>query len=227
MNHLEDYFDTLDSLPAELQRNSTLWKEVDGSWFENLDTHDSTLDAFLSTNQEEKNTQDRLSTLRELSQCVGEYSKQDAKKLALAVRLADTVDRHIQRLEYHFLGFQEELAGDKALKETNKEASRDRKDAKKGNSVNARLQQSSTGARHTRKDEDSLDQGVKRQELGIDPNEPTYCYCNQISFGEMIACDNDNCELEWFHYQCVGLKDPPKGAWYCKECQAKMKKQKR
>jgi inhibitor of growth protein 4 len=27
---------------------------------------------------------------------------------------------------------------------------------------------------------------------GIDPNEPTYCICNQVSFGEMIACDNDD-----------------------------------
>uniref|UniRef100_A0A0D3FP24 Inhibitor of growth protein N-terminal histone-binding domain-containing protein n=1 Tax=Oryza barthii TaxID=65489 RepID=A0A0D3FP24_9ORYZ len=40
----------------------------------------------------------------------------------------------------------------------------------------------------------------------IDPNEPTYCICHQISYGDMIACDNDNCEGgEWFHYTCVGL----------------------
>lgn len=25
----------------------------------------------------------------------------------------------------------------------------------------------------------------------IDPDEPTYCLCNQVSFGEMIGCDND------------------------------------
>ena len=24
-----------------------------------------------------------------------------------------------------------------------------------------------------------------------DPDEPTYCLCNQVSFGEMIGCDND------------------------------------
>ena len=29
-------------------------------------------------------------------------------------------------------------------------------------------------------------------EFPIDPNEPTYCLCNQVSFGEMIACDNDD-----------------------------------
>lgn len=25
----------------------------------------------------------------------------------------------------------------------------------------------------------------------IDPDEPTYCLCNQVSFGEMIGCDNE------------------------------------
>ncbi|KAK4483908.1 hypothetical protein RD792_011117, partial [Penstemon davidsonii] len=40
----------------------------------------------------------------------------------------------------------------------------------------------------------------------IDPNEPTYCVCHQVSFGDMIACDNENCQGgEWFHYTCVGL----------------------
>lgn len=24
-----------------------------------------------------------------------------------------------------------------------------------------------------------------------------YCYCNRVSFGEMIACDGANCDLEW------------------------------
>ena len=42
-------------------------------------------------------------------------------------------------------------------------------------------------------------------ELAIDPDEPTYCLCDQISFGEMILCDNDLCPIEWFHFQCVAL----------------------
>lgn len=23
-----------------------------------------------------------------------------------------------------------------------------------------------------------------------DPNEPRYCLCNQVSYGDMVACDN-------------------------------------
>ncbi|KAI8984478.1 hypothetical protein BDF20DRAFT_392351 [Mycotypha africana] len=55
-------------------------------------------------------------------------------------------------------------------------------------------------------------------DLPIDPNEPVYCYCNQVSFGEMVACDNPDCEVEWFHLECVGLQTPPKGKWFCRNC---------
>jgi hypothetical protein len=27
-------------------------------------------------------------------------------------------------------------------------------------------------------------------DMPVDPNEPTYCLCHQVSFGEMIGCDN-------------------------------------
>ena len=46
----------------------------------------------------------------------------------------------------------------------------------------------------------------------------TYCFCDQVSYGEMVACDNDMCSKEWFHYGCVGLKEPPVGKWYCSDC---------
>ncbi|KAI3656096.1 hypothetical protein MP638_000632 [Amoeboaphelidium occidentale] len=54
-----------------------------------------------------------------------------------------------------------------------------------------------------------------------DPNEPTYCICNQVSYGAMVGCDNPECDIEWFHYECVGLDAPPKGKWYCSDCKDK------
>jgi hypothetical protein len=41
-------------------------------------------------------------------------------------------------------------------------------------------------------------------ELPVDPNEPTYCSCQRVSFGDMVACESDACPIEWFHYECVG-----------------------
>lgn len=48
--------------------------------------------------------------------------------------------------------------------------------------------------------------------------EPTYCVCRQVSYGDMICCDNDACDIEWFHFQCVSLTSKPKGKWYCPNC---------
>jgi len=55
----------------------------------------------------------------------------------------------------------------------------------------------------------------------------TYCYCNGVSFGEMVACDRDNCEREWFHLECAELAAPPKGKWYCRDCKKIMDKERR
>ncbi|KAL1947515.1 hypothetical protein VTO73DRAFT_13239 [Trametes versicolor] len=63
-------------------------------------------------------------------------------------------------------------------------------------------------------------------DLPPDPNEPRYCFCNQVSFGDMIACDNPTCTREWFHIGCVGLTKIPKGNWYCRECAALRKRPK-
>merc|ERR1719264_1746708 len=52
--------------------------------------------------------------------------------------------------------------------------------------------------------------GGQDQEWNFDPNEPRYCICNQVSYGDMVACDNDDCPYEWFHYPCVGITAPPK-----------------
>ncbi|XP_072332103.1 inhibitor of growth protein 1 isoform X3 [Scyliorhinus torazame] len=61
-------------------------------------------------------------------------------------------------------------------------------------------------------------------DLPIDPNEPTYCLCNQVSYGEMIGCDNEECPIEWFHFSCVSLNHKPKGKWYCPKCRGENEK---
>ncbi|OAA43757.1 p33ING1b (ING1) protein [Metarhizium rileyi] len=59
----------------------------------------------------------------------------------------------------------------------------------------------------------------------IDADEPTYCYCNSVSYGEMVACDADDCKREWFHLACVGLKIAPgsKTKWYCEDCKERLR----
>ncbi len=40
-------------------------------------------------------------------------------------------------------------------------------------------------------DDEMLGGGVPGEDWSYDPNEPRYCVCNQVSYGDMVACDND------------------------------------
>lgn len=55
-------------------------------------------------------------------------------------------------------------------------------------------------------------------------NDDAYCFCKLQTPGNMIACDNPNCNREWFHFDCVGLSSQPAGDWYCRECEPFMRK---
>ena len=60
----------------------------------------------------------------------------------------------------------------------------------------------------------------KLNDTNDDPDK-TWCYCDQVESGNMILCDNENCHIQWFHYECVGLDSKDtiiKGNWYCPDC---------
>ncbi|KAM0789715.1 hypothetical protein ACM66B_006573 [Microbotryomycetes sp. NB124-2] len=60
-----------------------------------------------------------------------------------------------------------------------------------------------------------------------DADKTIYCFCQRVSFGEMIGCDGADCEREWFHLSCVGLQTIPKGKWLCEDCRIKAEKGKK
>lgn len=68
-------------------------------------------------------------------------------------------------------------------------------------------------------DDDMVD--IDDEEGGDDRK---YCICQSVSYGDMVACDNESCPYEWFHWSCVGLKSEPVGTWICPVCTKNMKK---
>jgi inhibitor of growth protein 3 len=67
--------------------------------------------------------------------------------------------------------------------------------------------------------EDEDMSGVGGGDAEEDESDDTkYCTCQRVSFGDMVACDNDNCRYQWFHWECVGIKEEPLGDWLCPEC---------
>ncbi|KAJ5895594.1 Zinc finger PHD-type [Penicillium taxi] len=64
--------------------------------------------------------------------------------------------------------------------------------------------------------EDDIDDDEEEDEGNEDTK--VYCTCRTVSHGDMVACDNNSCPYEWFHWKCVGLTREPVGTWYCEEC---------
>jgi hypothetical protein len=57
-----------------------------------------------------------------------------------------------------------------------------------------------------------------------DGDNQLWCTCQSKSYGNMIACDNQNCPYTWFHYECVGLTQSPEDGkkWYCPTCRNRL-----
>ena len=50
------------------------------------------------------------------------------------------------------------------------------------------------------------------------PPDSTWCFFQSGESGKMIACDNKDCKIIWFHVDCLKIKRTPKGTWFCPEC---------
>eukprot|EP00163_Fabomonas_tropica_P003451 TRINITY_DN1294_c0_g1_i10.p1 TRINITY_DN1294_c0_g1~~TRINITY_DN1294_c0_g1_i10.p1 ORF type:complete len:165 (+),score=29.07 TRINITY_DN1294_c0_g1_i10:387-881(+) len=53
--------------------------------------------------------------------------------------------------------------------------------------------------------------------LSLSPS-PSLSLSLSLSLHPLVLVDNNDCRVEWFHFECVGLTAQPKGKWYCPEC---------
>lgn len=188
---------------------------------------------------------DRKKLVNKLNDAFDNSTKLAKEKLSIATRAYEGVDKQIRRLDNDFVRF------DAALTQYSRSSSLastprsylgqdDYYDIERPKSNRGRKKGSTSkrsNIEYVKEDEsiNSLSQVPRTETLlrspsldnstyPVDPNEPTYCICEQVSYGEMIACDNDDCAIKWFHIECIGLKSLPKGKWYCSECSGTQKK---
>eukprot|EP00029_Vermamoeba_vermiformis_P013666 TRINITY_DN8591_c0_g1_i1.p1 TRINITY_DN8591_c0_g1~~TRINITY_DN8591_c0_g1_i1.p1 ORF type:complete len:236 (+),score=81.04 TRINITY_DN8591_c0_g1_i1:52-759(+) len=231
--YLENYLESISTLPAELRRNFSLMRELDDRTKDTSTRVEEMMVAYQSGNKKnlkELFTDEQIQQMREeLENCVSHCDE----KVSLAVQTYDLVDKHIRRLDQDLKKFEAELEDER--KQQQQVQSQTLKST--GGKKLAAAQGTGLGKVPRKKDQKAVDargpigvNGVPlaaEVEMPIDPNEPTYCTCGRVSFGEMIGCDNAECAIEWFHFECVGLSGPVKGKWYCPDCAAKMKKDKK
>ncbi|WOL05788.1 PHD finger protein ING1 isoform X2 [Canna indica] len=227
MGFLEDFQASVESVPAMLQRNYALMRDLDKSLQGVRKQNEQRCEQEIEDIKRgiESGTIKADASLIRFSDDALEEQKHCIRiadeKVALATQAYDMVDAHIQQLDQYMRRIEElrqerELAtgADNAAGVSNTET----------NTRSARAAEGGRGGR--KKSRLAAEPPAIELELPVDPNEPTYCICNQVSFGKMVACDNSSCKIEWFHFDCVGLKEQPKGKWYCPSCSGQQKRRK-
>lgn len=251
--YLEHYLDILfctfkglETLPSELQRNFTLMRDLDSRAQDLLRNIDKTADDYFRNvrNLSPEQRTDHLDKIQKFFKKTHEYGDD---KVQLAMQTYEMVDKHIRRLDSDLARFEAELK-DKAL---NLQSASDSESSqrKKGRRTKEKIEKKKIRGRGVSSEDEAPKSGRKKMkgqtattvetilpalnsithpsdvlDMPVDPNEPTYCLCHQVSYGEMIGCDNSDCPIEWFHFACVGLTSKPKGKWFCPKCTAERKK---
>ncbi|XP_029563041.1 inhibitor of growth protein 5a isoform X1 [Salmo trutta] len=244
--YLEHYLDSIENLPCELQRNFSLMRDLDNrtevfklscKCVEKKGEIDKLAEEYISSVRNLA-TEQRVEHLQKIQSAYSKCKEFSDDKVQLAMQTYEMVDKHIRRLDADLARFENEL---KEKLEVSGYDSPEGRGLKKGEGRGLREKRGPKGRGRKSSDEDSPKKKKLKNspelsdallpmqpsdvlDMPVDPNEPTYCLCHQVSYGEMIGCDNPDCPIEWFHFACVDLATKPKGKWFCPRCTQDKKK---
>lgn len=196
----------LENLPNKLKKSSREIHDLDIQCHEIMKKIDKTVCGF--TKGLKKFTKEQKAHhVAEIEKLYDEADRLAKRKLALATELYDTVDHDIDKMDKTTKRLERVTGGHHDDEPSTSDGSRRKKKRKQESEMSAPAM------------------NVPVVEMPVDPNEPVYCTCHQVSFGEMVCCDNTDCKVEWFHFQCVGMvSGPPANVkWYCENCRGSFK----
>nr|XP_033814133.1 inhibitor of growth protein 5 [Geotrypetes seraphini] len=220
--YLEHYLDSIENLPCELQRNFQLMRELDQRT-EDVRCEISEPAAHYIATVRSLSPVQRVEHLQRIQNAYSKCKEYSDDKVQLAMQTYEMVDKHIRRLDADLARFEADL---KEKLECSDFESAEARGLKKGRGQKEKRRSRGRGQRVSEEDtpkKKKLKGGADFAEtilavhpsdvldMPVDPNEPTYCLCHQVSYGEMIGCDNQDCPIEWFHFACVDLTTKPKG----------------
>lgn len=216
----EEFIESLESLPIDLSRNLRLLRELDAK---SLGLKSECSDV-AKTYQSSESHDEKYNLIQTLNDLQSRRLLNADEKITLANQAYEMVEKHIRRLDdvLEELMNQPILPAKNSRKKKRTISTNDEKDnQKKRRKLDQPLNQVQN--KTTMKKKEHQHELAKVEPIGldlfpIDPYEPKYCICNQVSFGRMVACDNPQCPIEWFHFACVKLEEEPKGKWFCEKC---------
>jgi len=235
---------TGDGLPNDLQRNLALIGILDQKTAECQQKIDTAMTEVLrlasgvksETGQDIEPSEAQLLAIRTLQNHAYNLSNE---KIALAIQAHEMIKSFSDRLEDDLKNFEKELGTETFVDQPLEDLTASRLAPPKNKFGEKRQKTKSTPAppapttygygKELTIESSSVDSPRESEGdggIGMLPkadassgaSEEIYCTCRQVSYGEMVACDNMECQYQWFHYSCVGIKRPPKGKWYCDDC---------
>jgi len=224
--YLGAYLNSLSPLPEEVKKTFSKMLELDTKNHEITKEIDVLSDEYLRKVDEKRmNPRRRKQEMEKIQKMFEDAKVNSDTKVKLAIDTYELVDKHIRRLDADLMKFEAEMkeAGGR-LSQTESEDEDRMNDKREKRKKKKTLREDE--ARKVDAGSTPLLPEVPIVDMPVDPNEPTYCLCQQVSYGEMIGCDNQDCPIEWFHFGCMGLATKPKGKWYCPKCTTMFKKPK-
>ncbi|EEC09144.1 putative inhibitor of growth protein [Ixodes scapularis] len=231
--YIEDYLDCVENLPDDVQRNLSQLRELDVKYQEVL--------AELEQQQGLLRRRDldgsRKKVMLQIQHSLIKSQELGDDKLQLLQQIQDMIENKARQLDQDYRNLDHEPETREAKRSRRQRGHDDDQPPSAHPACNRRQPKkkrrrggSNAGGtthqqhHHQQAHQQGHQQGNQQRgipspaEPPIDPDEPTYCLCEQVSFGEMICCDNEECAIEWFHFSCVALTTKPKGRWYCPRC---------
>lgn len=221
-----EHYEAVEMLPLQLRRQSSLIRELDEQGRaelkkvvdlvlrykrlrERLASGEPALESEATPSDGPNDTR---SLLTSIGQSLSEYVRTSEEKVSIASNAYDSVDRHVRAMDVMIQEQEATLAlGSRTIVFGYHQGTQ-----------SAAAGQQNGGSKGSSADPMQVDSTSVKIDMPVDPNEPIYCTCRNVSYGGMVGCDDDDCPYEWFHLACVGLTSVPKSkAWFCDHCKSK------
>eukprot|EP00041_Stephanoeca_diplocostata_P021821 m.515473 g.515473 ORF g.515473 m.515473 type:complete len:201 (+) comp21922_c0_seq18:198-800(+) len=174
MSFLERYLDAVETLPISLHKNLGMIRDLDDTTEERSLKLEKQCKLFLES-MPNYSAEERRAELLKIEDNFKETRELAERKVNLAVSTYETVDKYIQELDIELNKFEAEHAVSSTSSETRTKRGR-------GSGTAGSAKKPRVGLLTA--------ESERIEDMPVDPNEPTYCLCHQVSYGEMIACDN-------------------------------------
>ena len=234
--YLGNYLKGLSALPNDVRKNFSGMLSLDQRNHDiNSEIETASQEYLRKVKERHLNPRKKKSEMEKIMKLFQEAKENSDSKVKIAITTYELVDKHIRKLDADLAKFELEMketggrlsqteSEDEETESDKKISKKKKKAASKEEIIKKPVTAAVTAITPATNGVPVAD--IPIVDMPVDPNEPTYCLCQQVSYGEMIGCDNQDCPIEWFHFPCMALTDKPKGKWYCPKCLPMFKKQK-